>query len=62
VYDLEDLNGPSIDGQFYSEEGTPVRITSRTTFKINKILDKRVSRGIPEVLVSWQGDGRDFDS
>ena len=54
VYDLEDLKGTQIDAQFYSEELTPVRITSRTTYKINKILDKRVGLGIPELIVSWQ--------
>ena len=62
VFKLDDLNGTPIDGQFYSEELTPVRITSRTTYKINKILDKRVRRGIQEVLVSWQGYGSEFDS
>jgi len=31
VYELEDLNGTPIDGQFYCEELTPVRITSQTT-------------------------------
>ena len=40
VYELEDLNGTPIDGQFYSEELTPVRITTQTTYKINKILDR----------------------
>jgi hypothetical protein len=38
VYELEDLNGAPIDGQFYSEKLTLVRITSRTTYKINNIL------------------------
>jgi hypothetical protein len=61
-YELEDLNGTPIDRQFYSEELTPVRITSRKTYKINKILNKRVRLGIPEVLVSWQGYGPEFDS
>ena len=61
-YELEDLNGTPIDGQFYSDELTPVRNTSRMNYKINKILDKRVRRGIPEVLLSWQGYGWDFDS
>jgi len=27
VYELEDLNGTAMDGKFYSEELTPVRIT-----------------------------------
>ena len=62
VYELEDLNGTPIDGQFYSEELTPVRIISRTTYNINKILDTRVRRGISEVLVSWHGYGTEFDS
>jgi len=37
-------------------------MTSRTTYKINKILNKRLRRGIPVVLVSWQGYGPEFDS
>ena len=35
VYELEDLNGTPIDGQFYKEELTSVRITSRTNYKID---------------------------
>jgi len=62
VYELEDLNGTPIDGQFYSEELTPVRNTSRRTYKINKILEEKVRRGIREVLVSWQGYRQNFDS
>jgi hypothetical protein len=54
VYELEDLNGTPIDGQFYQEELTPVRITSPTTYKRDKLLDKGVRRGIREVLVHWQ--------
>jgi hypothetical protein len=55
VYELVDLNGTPIDSQFYQEELTPVRITSRTTYKIDKILDKRVRLGIRESLVRWNG-------
>ena len=40
VYEIEDLNGTPIDGQFYSEELTLVRITSRTTYRIDKIMDR----------------------
>jgi hypothetical protein len=40
VYDLEDIHGTPIDGQFYQEELTPVLITSRTTYKIDKIMEK----------------------
>jgi len=51
VYELEDPNGTLIDDQFYQEELTPVRITSRTTYKIDKILHKRFRRGIRKYLV-----------
>ena len=40
VYDLEDINSTPIAGQFYQEELTPVSITSRTTYKMDRILDK----------------------
>jgi hypothetical protein len=62
VYDLDDLNGTPIYGQFYQKELTSVRITSRKNYKIDKILDKRVRRGIPEYIVRLRGYIRDFES
>jgi len=46
VYKLEDLNRTPIDGHFYREELTPVRITDRTAYEIDKILDKTVKRAL----------------
>jgi len=46
VYELEDLNKTPIEGQFYGEKLTPVRISKQTNYKIDKILDKRVRSGI----------------
>jgi len=62
VYEPEDLNKPPIEGQFYAEELTPVRISKETTYKIDKILDKRIIGGIRECLVRWKGYSEDFVS
>jgi hypothetical protein len=51
VFELEDLRGQEIEGQFYTEELVPVHITKQTKYKIDKILDKRVRPGILEYLV-----------
>ena len=62
VYVLECLNETLIDVQFYQEELIPVRVSRRTVYKIDKILDKMVRRGITEFLVRWKGYSKDFDS
>ena len=62
LYELKDSNDTPIDGQFYQEELTPVRVTSRTVYKMDKILDKRIRRGSSEYLVRWRGYSIDFDS
>jgi len=54
-YELEDLNRTLIDGQFHQEELTPVRVTKITVYKIDKLFDERVRRGIREYLVRWRG-------
>jgi len=51
IYELENLNKTPIEGQFYAEELTPVRTSKETTYKIYKIMDKRVRRGIKEYLI-----------
>ena len=62
VYDLEDLNKQAIQGHFYQEELTPVSVSKDTVFKIDKIIDTRMRRGIKEHKVRWLGYGPEFDS
>ena len=62
VYEIEDLQGTPIEGQFYNEELTPVVITPRTVYKIDKILKQRIRNGRREYLVRWKGYGPQFDS
>jgi hypothetical protein len=62
IYEREDLNKQPIDGQFYEEDLTPVRITKQTQFEIDKIIATRVRRGIKEHNVSWKGYNRDLYS
>jgi hypothetical protein len=61
VYELNDLNNRITDGQSYNEELTPVRLTKRCTLKIDKILGKKVRRGILHYLVRWKDYRSDFD-
>jgi len=62
VYELVDLNQKVIDRQFFNEELTPVRITKRTTFQIDKILATRARHCIREHLVRRKGYVPGFDS
>ena len=54
VYELQDLLGKHIDGQFYAEELSPVLITKNTTYAIDKILRTKLRRCILEYLVRWK--------
>ena len=62
VYELRDLLGKHIDGQFYAEELSPVTVTNATTYAIDKILRRRGRGASLEYLVRWRGYGPEFDS
>lgn len=64
MYTLKDLNGVQLKGHFYHQELLKVSPpTGETKFHIEKILQSRHLRGRrPEVLVRWEGYGKEFDS
>ena len=57
IYELHDMLGKRIDGQFYAEELSPFLVTKTTTYAIDKILGKRGRGEIVEYLVRWRGYG-----
>jgi len=61
VYEHEDLNGRVSTASFIARK-TPVRITDRTSCKIDNIIDKKVRRGIRVFLVRWRAYSKEFDS
>ena len=62
VCQLEDWNKTPIDGQFYGEEFTPVRISKRTMNHIDKILKQGHRQSFLEYFVRWRGYPSTFDS
>jgi hypothetical protein len=61
VYELVDLLGKHIEGQFYAEL-SPVIVTKKTVYHIDKIMRKRFRNGISEVFVKWRGYPDEFNS
>jgi hypothetical protein len=62
VYELVDLLGKHIEGQFYAEELSPLVVTKNTVYPIDKRVRKRVRNGSIEFLVRWSGYSAVFDS
>jgi hypothetical protein len=62
VYELVDLLGKHIEGQFYAEEISPVIVTKNTVYQIDKILAKRVRNGSSDVFVKWSRYPVEFNS
>ena len=62
VFELEDLRGREIEGQFYSEELVPVRVTKKTTYTIDKISGQEGQTRHSRVPRSMDRIQRGFDS
>ena len=61
-YELQDLLGKHIDGQFYGEVLSPVTVTTASNYAIDKILRRRGRGDSLEYLDRWRGYVPEFDS
>ena len=61
MYELWDLNGTLVEGQFYVEELPPVRVTKSTVYNIGSILGKLCRKVFLEYLFHWKGYRKVFD-
>ena len=62
MYELKDLLNEPIIGKFYEPELQLVQFDPNQEYEINKILKKRIRRGIQEILVTWKGYPKKFSS
>ena len=62
VYKLKDYQDEEIAGTFYPEEIQPITKDPNATFHIEKVIQKRKSKGIKEALVKWKGWPQKFNS
>ena len=62
VYELSDLQGRPIEGQFYNYELIKVTVSPQTEFQIVKLVRTRNNDGIKEHLVKWKGYDATFNS
>jgi hypothetical protein len=62
VYELRDLKGRPIEGQFYNYELVRVTVSPETEFQIDKIVRTRKKGGIKQHLFKWKGYDETFNS
>ena len=55
TYKITDYNGDKIQGSFYEQE---LQITSQSTFRIGKVLERQGDKS----LVKWLGYSKSFNS
>jgi hypothetical protein len=62
VYELSDLQGRPIEGQFYNYELVKVAVSPQTEFQIDKIVRTRTKGDIKQHFVKWRGYDKTFNS
>jgi hypothetical protein len=54
-YHIKDNDGEKIEGKFYEEELQAVTVGEETTYRIEKVIKKKVTKGITTYLVKYIG-------
>ena len=54
-YKLQDLKGEDLTGIYYEDELSPYDETDETTYKVEKVLRKKMVNGKKFVLVKYRG-------
>ena len=62
VYEMSELQGRPIEGQFCNYELVKVTVPPQTEFQVDIIIRTRNNDGIKEHLVKWKGYDATFNS
>lgn len=62
VYEVKDLNGEIIDGNFYGAELQKIKFDPNAEFKIDKVIKSKGKGASKKLLVSWRGYPPAFNS
>jgi len=62
VYEMSELQGRPIEGQFCNYELVKVTVPPQTEFQVDKIIRTRNNDGIKQHLVKWRGYDATFNS
>ena len=62
VYKLKDWGNEEINGIFYESELQKITVDGEKSYKIEKVLSKRIRKGKKEIFVRWLGWASKFDS
>ena len=55
MYKLKDCSGERLEGGFFTQELSKVTNIKNSDFKIDKFIDEKKIKGVPHVLIKFDG-------